>query len=396
MLYGITAAVAALLLTAVLCALLRFPALRLGLVERRRARVVPRLGGVAVMAGTGLVAGAGEWTGTFRLGSDAATLLVVALGVGTLGLVADLCALPLALRLTGLGIASALVVPYDRLDVGVGVLAVGWIVFGTLAFASLDHADGAMGVVAVVTAFALSGCASAAFADGLAALLSVLAAALAGFLMHNWCPARMVSGRCGALFTGFLLASGGVMVHAGREAGPGLGALFAPTAVAVADVALVLLASRRRGGHAAHRLRRLGLTPQGATLFLGLAAGACALVGLLLDLGHVSPRAPLWVAGGTLLAVLVLSRVPAGGAARPGRRGRPGRPYDTGRRPYETGRTGPYESRRLRPYESRRVRPPRGRGFRDVPPYDDGGTRGHRAPRPRPGGGTRTGKAPAA
>ncbi|NED35508.1 undecaprenyl/decaprenyl-phosphate alpha-N-acetylglucosaminyl 1-phosphate transferase, partial [Streptomyces sp. SID8499] len=62
MLYGIATATTALLLAAVLSALFRAPALRLGLVDRRRVRPVPLLGGVAVVASTCLVAAAGGWT----------------------------------------------------------------------------------------------------------------------------------------------------------------------------------------------------------------------------------------------------------------------------------------------------------------------------------------------
>jgi len=321
-LYGITAAIAALLLGAVLSALLRMLALRVGLVERRRVRPVPLLGGVAVVGGTALVGGAGEWTGVAPLGPEAGRLLVAGMVVAALGLVADLRSVPLAAQVVVVGAAAALTVPYDELGVPVGVLAIAWIVLVVHAFASLDHADGVMGTVAVLTAFALSGCAAAEVMDGLAALLSVLAAALTGFLMHGWPPARIVPGRCGALFAGFLLASAAVLVHAGREAGPSLGALFALTAVAGADAVLVLVSRWRAGrpllrsapDHVVHRLRRLGVTPQGAAVVGGIAAFAGALVGLLIDMGWVDATAALWVAGGASTVVLALLRIPAYGA----------------------------------------------------------------------------------
>lgn len=221
-------------------------------------------------------------------------------------------------------VAAALTVPYDELGPVVGVVAAGWIVLVAHAFASLDHADGVMGTVAVLTAFALSGCAAAEIMDGLAALLSVLAAALTGFLMHNWPPARIVPGRCGALFAGFVLASAAVRVHAGREAGPGMGAVFALTAVATADVVLVLVSRRRAGrpllrgapDHLVHRLRRLGVTPQGAAVVVGVTGFAGALVGMLIDLGWLGATAALWVAGGACVAVLALLRIPAYGVRR--------------------------------------------------------------------------------
>ncbi|AVH57478.1 MULTISPECIES: MraY family glycosyltransferase [Streptomyces] len=346
MLYGIAAATAALFLTAALAALLRMFALRFGVAERRRVRVVPLLGGVAVVGGTAFVARVGDWTGVAPLGPEAGRVLVVGMGVALVGLVADLRAvpfvgravalvvralppavrtLPLILRVAVVGGGAALVVPYDELGLLGGVLAVAWVVFVVHAFSSLDHADGVLGTVGVITAFALSGCAAAEVMDGLAALLSVLAAALTGFLMHGWPPARIVPGRCGALFAGFVLASAAVLVHAGREAGAGLGAGFALTAVACADVLLVLV-SRWRGGrpvlrsgpdHLVHRLRRVGVARQGVMVAIGVAAFAGALVGLLISLGWVRAGVAWWVAGAVGLVAVVGGVWPVSRPLRP-------------------------------------------------------------------------------
>ncbi|MFJ8005658.1 MraY family glycosyltransferase [Streptomyces fagopyri] len=327
MLYGIAAATAALFLAAVLAALLRSLALRLGAVERRQGRVVALLGGPAVIVATAFVAGVGDWTGVAPLGPAAGRLLVAGVGVGALGLVADLRPVPLPVRAAVVTAAAALTVPFEALGLPVGVVAVGWIVLVAHAFTCLDHADGVMGTVAVVTAFALSGCAAAEVMDGPATLLSVLAAALTGLLMHGRLPARIVPGWCGGLFAGFVLASAAVLVHAGREAGPGVGAVFALTVVATADAALVLVSRRRAGrplsrgapDHLVHRLRHLGLTARGAAVLVGATGFAGALVGLLIDLGWVGATAALWVAGGAVVAVLILLRVPADGASLPGK-----------------------------------------------------------------------------
>ncbi|WP_406353966.1 undecaprenyl/decaprenyl-phosphate alpha-N-acetylglucosaminyl 1-phosphate transferase [Streptomyces sp. NBC_00658] len=346
MLYGIVAAIAALLLTAALAALLRMFALRFEVVERRRLRVVPLLGGVAVVGGTALVAGAGEWTDVAPLGTDAGRLLVAGIGVALLGLVADLRAVPLAVQVGGVGVAAALTVPYGELGLLGGVLGVAWIVFVTFAFVSLDHADGVMGTVGVVTAFALSGCAAAEVMDGTAALLSVLAAALTGFLMQGRPPARIVPGRCGALFAGFVLAGAAVVVHGGRETGSGVAALFSLTAVGLVDLAL---AARGPGGHLAHRLRRGGLTSRGVMVVIGAAAFGGALVGLLIDLGWVGAGAAWWVAGVAAVVVLL------GGV---GPLSRPRRPY-----PFPSpGGSAP------RPPNARRARPQTPDGLKIPPP----------------------------
>nr|WBO79334.1 undecaprenyl/decaprenyl-phosphate alpha-N-acetylglucosaminyl 1-phosphate transferase [Streptomyces sp. SBE_14.2] len=317
MLYGIAAATAALFLSAVLTALVRAPALRLKLLDRRRQRPLPLGGGAAVVLVTCLVAAAGDVTGTGPLDTDTVRLLVAGAAVAALGLVADVRRVKARFLLGGTAVAAACAVPYAETGVVGGIAAVCWIVVVTLAFRALDHADGLAATVGMVTAFGVGVCAAAEVLDGLAVLLSVLAAALTGFLMHNWHPARVGLGACGSLFAGFTLAAAAVVTRAGHEGAASAGVLFALAAVAGADVLLVVLARRLggrpllRGGpdHLAHRLRRLGLTPQGATVVLGAGASAAVVVGVLVHLGRMAPAGALWVAAGALIAVLLLLRV---------------------------------------------------------------------------------------
>jgi len=325
-LYGIATAITALLLAAVLSALLRVPALRLGLVHRRRARPVPLLGGVAVVASTCLVAAAGGWTGAAPLGDGAARLLAAGAGVGALGLVADVWRLKTQFLLLGAAVAAAFVMPYGELGVLAGIAAVLWTAAVAVAFHGLDHADGLAGTVGVLTAFGVGACAAAEVMDDLAVLLSVLAAALTGFLMHNWHPARIAFGACGSLFTGFVLACAAVLVRTGYDTGTTGAVLFPLTAVVTADAVLVV-ASRRLAGrpvvrhgpdHVAHRLRRLGLTTPGAVVLVGTAAFGSVLVGVLVHVGWLAPVRTLWVAGALLPAVLGLLFVRVYVPRRPG------------------------------------------------------------------------------
>jgi UDP-GlcNAc:undecaprenyl-phosphate GlcNAc-1-phosphate transferase len=100
-----------------------------------------------------------------------------------------------------------------------------------------------------------------------------------------------------------------------------VGAAFALTAVATADAVLVLVSRRRAGrpllrgapDHLVHRLRRLGVTPRGAAVVVGVTGFAGALVGMLIDMGWVSATAALWVAGGACVGVLALLRIPTYG-----------------------------------------------------------------------------------
>ncbi|MFE1443858.1 undecaprenyl/decaprenyl-phosphate alpha-N-acetylglucosaminyl 1-phosphate transferase [Streptomyces sp. NPDC058739] len=315
MLYGIAAATAALFLTALLAGLLRAPALRSGLVERRRrGRPVPLLGGVAALLATVAVAVTGESTGVAPLGPGAGALLAAAVGVALLGLAADLRRLRPRFVLAGTAVAGVCVVPYEETGLVGGVLAVLWITVVAAAFRALDHADGLAGTVGVVTALGAGVCAAVEMMDGLAVLLGVLAAALAGFLVQGRRPARIALGACGSLFTGFLLAGGAVLTRAGRDPAGSAGVLFALSAVAVADVVLVLFSRRLagrpllRGGpdHLAHRLRRLGFAPRGVTAVLGAAAASGVLVGVLVHTGILGAAAVLWVAGGAAGVVLAL------------------------------------------------------------------------------------------
>ncbi|MFF1276057.1 undecaprenyl/decaprenyl-phosphate alpha-N-acetylglucosaminyl 1-phosphate transferase [Streptomyces marokkonensis] len=328
MLYGIAAAATALLFSALLTGMLRAPALRLGFLDRRRRRPVPLSGGVAVGLVTGLVAVAGNAAGVAPLGTGVGRLLAAGACVGVLGLAVDVWRLRWWVPVAGTAVAAALVVPYEETGVPGGVLAAGWIVAVSAAFRGLDHADGLAGTVGTVTAFGVAACAAAELMDGVAVLLSVLAAALAGFLLHNWHPARAALGAGGALFTGFVLASAAVFVRAGQGIGAGAGVLFAVTAVACADAVLVVLArrlarwplTRGRPDHLGHRLRRLGIAPRAVTVLLGVASLGGVLVGVGAHTGRVSWGAVLWVAAVAVVVVLAFVRLPVTPVFRPRQR----------------------------------------------------------------------------
>ncbi|MFC8420849.1 MraY family glycosyltransferase [Streptomyces sp. NPDC057236] len=328
MLYGIAAAATSLLLSALLAGLLRVPALRLGIVDRRRRLALPLSGGTAVVLATALVAGLGDRAGYAPLGTGIGRLLAAGAWIGVLGLAADVWRLRWWVPLAGTAVAAALVVPYAETGVVRGVLAVGWVVAVTAAFRGLDHADGLAGTVGAVTAFGVAACAAAELMDGIAVLLSVLAAALAGFLLHNWHPARAGLGAGGSLFTGFVVASAAVFVRAGQGIGTGAGVLFALTAVVCADAVLVVLArrlsrwplTRGRPDHLGHRLRRLGLAPRAVTVLLGVGALGGVLVGVGAHTGRVSGGAAVWVAAVAAVVVLALVRLPVTPVFRPRQR----------------------------------------------------------------------------
>ncbi|EGX58559.1 cell surface biosynthesis associated protein [Streptomyces zinciresistens K42] len=324
MFYGIAAATAALVLAALVAALLRPLALRLGVLDRRCRRPLPLLGGVAVALVTCLVAAAGEWTGHAPLSPETERLLIAAGAVAALGLIADVRRVKARFLAGGTAVAAACVVPYADTGFLLALPAIGLIVLVSVGFKALDHADGLAGTVGVLTAFGAGVCAAAEVMDELAVLLSVLAAALTGFLLLNWPPARIGLGASGSLFVGFLLASSAVTARAGHDPAPSAGVLYALTALATTDVVLVALSRRlagrpllRRGpDHLAHRLRRTGLTAQGATVLLGVAAFPGVLVAVLVQLGRLAATGALWVGAGALLAVFALLHIKPYGPRR--------------------------------------------------------------------------------
>ncbi|MEU6662435.1 MraY family glycosyltransferase [Streptomyces sp. NPDC046821] len=323
MFYGIAAAATALLATAALTALLRVVARKTGFTVRRAGRILrtPRLGGLAVALVTATVITVGASTGLAPVGSGTLTLLIAAGAVAAIGLLDDARPTGARARVAVVTAAATAVVHTAQLGFLVSMLAVLWIVFVTSVCRHFDTSDGVLGTVGVVTALGLSVCASADGLGQLSGVLGLLAAALTGFLMHNWHPARMRLGSCGSLFTGFVLASAAVLVNVEHDALTGAGSLFAVTFVVTADAALVAVSRRLAGrpvlrpgpDHIAHRLRRLGLTPRGSAVVLGVASLSGVVTALLMHEGTLGPAAALGPLTVAAAAVAVLLRVPVHG-----------------------------------------------------------------------------------
>ncbi|OKJ21743.1 glycosyl transferase [Streptomyces sp. CB00316] len=322
----IASGVAALFITVVLAKGVRRTALRSGIgrepgARPSRAGVVRRLGGATVVIGVGTAAAAGSGLGAAGDGGRAVTGLLAGAGiVAALGLVHDVRPLGVPLRVAVQTAAATLAVCLVGLSPVAGVLAVIWIVLVTQAFSLLDTSDGALATVGGVTAAGLLACAAVDGRSGLALVPATLLAGLIGFLLHNWHPARLRPGASASLFTGFVLASSGALIHAAappeRAAWAALPVL---ATVALADTALVLISRRRAsrpllqdgGDHITHRLRRVRVTVPGTAVVLGLWAGAAVATGTSVYAGVLHPALALVPPAGSALAVLALLRIPA-------------------------------------------------------------------------------------
>ncbi|MFF8555946.1 MraY family glycosyltransferase [Streptomyces sp. NPDC015501] len=283
-------------------------------VLRRAGGATAVLGVAAATGGALLLGAAGGAAGS------AAGLLAGSATVAVLGLVHDLKPLWALLRVAVQTAAAVLVVTLAGLPPAAAVLAVLWIVLVTNAFALLDHADGLLTAVGLVTAAALLACATVDGGFALALLPATLAAGLAGFLLHTWHPARLQLGACGAQFTGFALAASGALLQEAAPAGrTAWAALPALATVALADTVLVVVSRRRAGrsplrdtdDHIAHRLRRVRVTVPGTVVLLALWAGAPAATGTLVYAELLHPAFLLVPLAGTAAAVLALLRIPA-------------------------------------------------------------------------------------
>jgi UDP-GlcNAc:undecaprenyl-phosphate GlcNAc-1-phosphate transferase len=157
------------------------------------------LGGVGLYLGVHLAA---LMTGELDLG-----LLVASSVVLVLGLVDDRRGVDPGTRLV-VEIGAALILILD-LPGNPGILfyllAGALVVFAINAVNLFDGLDGLVGSVALITAVGLAGIAQGRGADAITAL--TLAAALAGFLILNWHPARVFLGDAGAYFVGLFLAN---------------------------------------------------------------------------------------------------------------------------------------------------------------------------------------------
>jgi phospho-N-acetylmuramoyl-pentapeptide-transferase len=236
---------------------------------------VPRAGGLAVV---GIVTAVGFFAPT---GLKMAAVLAAALMV--LGWADDRHGLPVVARLlTHLAVAAVaaeLLMPaapaWQWLLLA---LALTW---AMNLYNFMDGADGIAGGMALFGFAAYAYAAASADANGLALFCAAAAGAAAGFLPHNWTPARVFMGDAGSVPLGFLA---GVLGVAGWTAGawPGWFPLlvFSPFVV---DASITLLVRALRGervwqAHREHLYQRMVRSGLGhgrtAVMWYGVMAAA--------------------------------------------------------------------------------------------------------------------------
>lgn len=181
-----------------------------------------------------------------------------------------------------------------------------WIVLVTNAFNFLDNMDGLSAGVAALAALVLAATSWRAGQLFVPFMALIVSGTLAGFLVHNFSPARIFMGDAGSLVVGYLL---GVLTILTTFYDPeqntrplGVIAPLVILAVPLYDVLSVVVHRIRAGDsplkgdrrHFSHRLQRLGMSTPGAVLTIYLATAATALPAMIL------PRAS-WDTGILLL-----------------------------------------------------------------------------------------------
>jgi len=197
------------------------------------------------------------------------------------------------------------------------IASVLWIVLITNALNLLDNMDGLAAGVAAICAAALLAPAVMAGEWFVAGWLVLLCGAAAGFLIHNFPPAKIFMGDAGAMVLGYFLAVLAVLTtyhHA--DAGRMTVSIFTPVvllAVPLYDTFSVItlrLAERRNPmvgdtRHFSHRLLRRGMSPRKAVLTIYLATAATAVGASILP--QARPVAAGMVFGQTVGIVLLIA-----------------------------------------------------------------------------------------
>jgi UDP-GlcNAc:undecaprenyl-phosphate GlcNAc-1-phosphate transferase len=292
--------------------------------DGRHRRPTPYLGGVAIAGGTVWGVAIAVPTLDPQLVAIAGTAAIVC----ALGLTDDLRPLNPAYRviveclcasaLVAMGVHANLLASAGLVGRGVDDAGtVAWIVVLTNSFNLLDNMDGAAAAIALTTSPFMALLALATGRPGLAALLIAVSAGSAGFLVHNWPPARIFMGDAGSLFLGYVLATSAVLTCTGASPAPvsaDVCALLLLTFVAVTDTGTVLVSRGRAGrrwtqggaDHLAHRLRVAGLSTPYAALALAATAAVTAILAVMVISGIVPAAVVLaaTIAVGVILVAL--------------------------------------------------------------------------------------------
>lgn len=168
-----------------------------------------------------------------------------------------------------------------------------WVLLVTNAINLIDGVDGLAAGIVLVSLATLSAVSLRADEIRVLYFAGLLGAAVAGFYVFNFPPAKIFLGDCGSLVLGFCLAAISLIENRKGTTTISLLVPLMAMGVPILDTGLAFLRRSRNGvnplrgdrGHLHHRLLRLGLTPRQvvltflfATLYLGVMATLLAVL----------------------------------------------------------------------------------------------------------------------
>lgn len=298
-------------LTSVLTPLMRFIALRFGVLDtptqahKTHVSPTPYLGGVAIVISTVSVSYGASLVSNFSRNTFqlASTIIVPATLMALIGLIDDIKHLQpwprfIAQNLIAL-VSAAILVSTDTLGSPTGLFALDlaitvlWLVGVTNAINFFDNVDGGASGTVAISSVALTFLAINNNQLLIAAMSVVLAGSTLGFLVWNKPPARIYMGDAGALFLGLLLAS--LAVRLDTSANPAYLGLVIPfflLAVPILDTSVAVTKRVARGlspfqggrDHLSHRLMRYGLAKRPVVILLWTLSAFFSLIALGLEL----------------------------------------------------------------------------------------------------------------
>lgn len=269
----------------------------------RSSHTVPttRLGGVAIAAG--LLAGALAAGAPGRLVGGAAAAAAVG---GAAGMAEDLRGVPVPGRLALQAVAAVAAVAL--IGGGWPMWTVGglWVVAYVNAYNFMDGIDGLAAAQLGVAGLAWVAVGAVEGVEPLRVVGAVAVGSAAGFLPHNWSPARMFMGDLGSYAAGAWLAAGALV---GLRLGVAPVAVLAPLALFCFDTGWTLVRRRLRGEnvvlpHRSHLYQQLEAAGWGharTTALVALVVAGTSAAGLLALRGGAAAQ----VAAVALVAALL-------------------------------------------------------------------------------------------
>ena len=282
---------------------------------KRQSEAVPYLGGAAVYLAFLVALGI-----TYSFSREVLALLLAGTMVVLLGLVDDIGAISPRAKFLGQALAVLVLMKAGILIQIVWLpwwvtwpLTLVWMVGVTNAINLIDIMDGLATGVALVGALALLVVALINGNHQIAVLTATLAGALAGFVGHNFQPARIYLGDTGSLFIGLNL---GALAMIGRYTEHNDLGVLVPLVilgVPIFDTLFVMYIRRRRGvsmflgspDHVALRLRRWRLSVRQTVAASYVSTGLLGAAGIAIML--LDARGALSVLGGLAAAALGLA-----------------------------------------------------------------------------------------